>query len=103
MFLTTENGEIKIRVGSEIFVSCLIANKKGTALTVEINGYCNGAINPKITLDHGISIGNCFQIGKKIPVSFEVVGFQGIRPVLQFPDDNRRITLNNIKDISGLA
>lgn len=103
MILTTENGEIKIEIGSEIFVNCLITDKKGEALTVKINGHCNGEINPKITLNHGVLIGNSFQIGRKIFVSFEVVAFQGIKPVLRFPTDNRKITLNNIKDISGLA
>ena len=101
MFLTTKNGEIKIEVGSEIFVSCLITDKKGETLTVKINGHCNGEIDPVITLNHGVLIGDCFQVGRKISVSFEVVEFQGIRPVLQFPGDSRRITLNNINDILG--
>ena len=103
MFLTTKNGEIEVRVGSKIFVSCLITDKKDEVLAVEINGHCNGEINPKITLDYRTLIGEHFQTGEKTAISFKVIGFQGIRPVLQFPNDNRRIVLNSIEDMLGLA
>lgn len=95
MFLTTENGEMEIKVDDEVFVKGTPVNYKGLA-AVEINGY-----NSKNIFDNTAVILNDKNkkvINGEIFVKGKVVVFQGVRPVVQFIGDSRKITLNNLND-----
>ena len=90
MFLITKNGEIKIKVDSEILVKGAPVFY-GKSKAVEINGYTVKNISGSVAIIP--KNGN----GDRASIIGKIVRFQGIRPVVQFGEGDE-ITLNNPKE-----
>ena len=96
MFLTIKRGEIKIEKGDKILIEGTLVNDKGL-MAIKINGYDS----KDVFSDTVIALNNkdSKKIKDETSVIGEIVEFQGVRPVVQFIDDPRKITLNNPDDI----
>ena len=100
----------KIEVGSRISVKCIFSGLEDGKWTIVVDGSCNlnneTTFDPKIILNDKNPIEEYTQIGNEISVTCKVLGFWGMKPVVQFNSgslngsDNPRITLNKISDIS---